>query len=247
MVFNDTTLATDGHIQHFEFWTRMKSGSVTGTLLKQVTALHNRAFDRIMPLLLSYSDHIRWDDINHTDAPIGYINLDANQNDYKITVDGNSLDILNITNVRILPSATDTAYRDLERMTIDDPRATEAMSPDSSVTGTPSAFVEVGSRLYFDVIPSYSATDGIEIFFGREESYFASTDTTKEAGIPKIFHELLTLYSALDWNMVNRTDDSQLIERLQQRIREIEQNLKNFIDLRHPTKNYMTMKGVNHR
>lgn len=244
--FSDTT-NKNGLIQIYEFWTRQPDGTVTGTALKQATTRINAAFESIMPLLLAYNDQIRWDDLNHTDAPIGRVNLVANQNDYKITVDDNSLDILNITHVRILQSSTDTSYSDLERIKADDPRVPAILSPDTSITGVPSGFVELGNRVYLDILPSYSATNGIEIFFGREQSYFVSTDTIKEPGIPKPFHELLALQAALDWNEVNRTDDGNLISTLREKIKQKKAELKNFIDLRNPTSVKMTMKGVNHR
>ena len=125
--FSDTT-NKNGLIQIFEFWTRQPDGTVSGTLLKQVTARINSAFERIMPILLAYNDQIRWDDPNHTDAPIGRVNLVASQNDYKITEDDNSLDILNITHVRILPTATATAYTELSRITSDDSNIAEILS-----------------------------------------------------------------------------------------------------------------------
>ena len=246
MVFSDTT-NKDGMIQVFERLTRMPDGAVTGTLLKQVTAQINEAFEDIMPILLAYHDQIRWDDLNHTDAPIGRVNLVANQNDYKITVDDNSLDILNITHVRVFTSSTDTSYNELERITADDPRVPEILSPDTSITGIPSGFLELGNRLYLDILPSYSATNGIEIFFGREQSYFASTDTTKEGGIPKIFHKLLVIIAAHEWVLVNRTDDTNLIVGLDNKRIEKVRSLKNFIDMRNPIKVKMTMKKINHR
>jgi len=245
-VFSDTT-NKNGLIQIFEFWTRMPDGTVSGTLLKQVTARINSAFERIMPILLAYNDQIRWDDSNHTDAPIGRVNLVASQNDYKITEDDNSLDILNITHVRILPSATATAYTELERITSDDSNIAEILSQSSGQTGVPTGFVELGNILYLNILPSYSATSGIEIFFGREQSYFVSTDTTKEPGIPKPFHELLALYAALDWNIVNRTDDGNLITMISQRIAKLEGDLKTFINLRNPTKTIMSTEQINFR
>ena len=244
--FSDTT-NKNGLIQIFEFWTRQPDGTVSGTLLKQVTARINSAFERIMPILLAYNDQIRWDDPNHTDAPIGRVNLVASQNDYKITEDDNSLDILNITHVRILPTATATAYTELSRITSDDSNIAEILSQSSGQTGVPTGFVELGNIIYLDIFPSYSATAGIEIFFGREQSYFVSTDTTKEPGIPKPFHELLALYAALDWNMVNRTDDGNLITMISQRIVKLEGDLKTFINLRNPTRTVSTTEEISFR
>lgn len=246
--FSDIT-NKNGLIQLFEFWTRQPDGTVSGdtTKLKIATTRLNAAFENILPLLLAFNDQVRWDDLNNTDAPIGYTNIVANQHDYKITVDDNSYDILNITHVRILPSATATQYVELERMTADDPDVAEVLDPSSTRTGTPSRFLELGNTIYFDALPSYSATNGLALFFGRQQQYFVSTDTTKEPGIPLPFHELLALQAALDWNVVNRTTDAELIRELRGMIQRKTESLKDFTDLRHPTNVRMTMKRTNTR
>ena len=120
-VFSDTT-NLNGLIQIFERQTGLGNTAVSGNanLLKIVTALFNDSFDEIMPLLLSYSDHMRWDDLNHTDLPIGTLNIVSGQADYSVAVDDNSLDILNIINVRIYTTSSGTEYETLTRMTLDD-------------------------------------------------------------------------------------------------------------------------------
>lgn len=247
MQFNDTT-NKNGLIQSFEFWTRMPDGTVTGTLLKQVTHRINMAYDHIMPLLLSYSDTVRFDDsLNHSNRPIGKLNLTSGQHDYTISTDSGGISILNITDVRILPSATDTEYITLEKMTLDDERALDAMSPNSIITGTPSHWLENGNTIFLYPNPNYSATNGIKIFFARDFDRFVSTDTTQEPGIPTPFHELLALYAAFDWNTVNRSDDAGLLNRIQQRINEKVRDIKVFIALRNPTKTVITSSMRNFR
>lgn len=245
MQYNDTSTKT-GLLQAFEFWTRQSDGSVTGDATQKAiaTVRLNAAFEKIMPLLLAFNDQVRWDDLNHTDAPIGYVNIVANQNDYKITEDDNSLDILNITKVRIKTSSSATAYTELERISADDPRVAEILSPDTTITGTPSSFLEMGNTLYLDILPSYAATSGIELFFGREQYYFTTSDTTKEPGIPKPFHELLALYAAFDWNIVNRTADTSLLTVLRERIEKTVKDLDMFIRLRYPTRAILTPKPI---
>ncbi len=246
--FNNTTTKA-GLIQKCEFWTRHEDAGISGnaTLLRVFTDRINAAFERIMPILLSYNDQIRWDDLNHTDAPIGRVNIVSGQADYKITTDDNSLDILNITNVRVLLSSSGTEYQDLERMTLDDPRVTDAMSPNPSNTGVPTHFLEVGNRVYLYPEPNYSATSGLELFFGRQQSYFLNSDTTKEPGIPLPFHEMLALYASLSWLRVNRADDRSLLQEIKEEIAHQEKTLKNFIDLRHPTRMRMTTRPISHR
>jgi hypothetical protein len=202
-------------------------------------------------MLLAYNDQVRWDDIAHTDAPIGTTNLVASQNDYQIKTDDNSLDILNITKVRAYPDASTTTYYELDRINANDSRVAGILSPDTTITGTPSGFIELGNVIYLDILPSYSATNGLEIFFSREQSYFTVTgssgDDTAEPGIPKPFHELLAMKAALTWNEVNRNEDTNLLQTLIGKIREKEVKLKDFIDMRNPTRVNMTMRPVKHR
>ena len=67
MVFSNTD-SKNGLIQSVEFWTRHLDAGISGnaTLLLQITTRLNSAFEKIMPLLLAYSDYIRWDDPKHT-------------------------------------------------------------------------------------------------------------------------------------------------------------------------------------
>lgn len=243
MQFNDTT-NKNGLIQVFERLTRMPDGTVAGTLLKQVTAQINEAFEDILPFLLAFNDQIRWDDTNHTDAPIGYVNIVSGQADYKITQDDNSLDILNMVGVRILQSTTATEYVALERMLPDDERAADAMSPNPSITGVPTHFLEMNNTLYFYPEPNYAKTSGIELFFQRQQDYFESTDTTQTPGIPKPFHKLLVIIAALEWTLVNRSKDGNLITRLEDMRDKKIKDLKTMIALRNPSKVRMTMKPI---
>lgn len=243
-VFSDTT-NKNGLIQRFEFLTGLGDAAVSGdsTKLKIVTAIFNAAFDEIMPFLLSYSDHIRWDDINHPDLPIGRVNLTSGQADYSITVDDNSLDILNFTDLWILTTSSGTEYSRLKRIYLDDPLAAEAMSPNPSVSGVPEYWLENNNVIFLYPEPNYSATNGIKIFFERQQDYFASSDTTAEPGIPIIFHDLLALIASHEWVFANK-DDPKLLTRLEAKIAQKKKDLRNLISTRNPTKNVMTVKSI---
>ena len=132
-------------------------------------------------------------------------------------------------------------------MMIDDPNVQDAMSPNPSNSGIPSHWLEVNNTLYLYPEPNFSATNGIKLFYEREQHYFVSTDTDAEPGIPKPFHELLALKASLSWNMVNRTTDTPLISRLEARIAKKESELKKFIDLKHPVRKRITMSGISFR
>lgn len=237
MPFSDTT-AKSGIIQTIEFWTNLGDGGVSGdaTLLKVFTARVNEGFDRLMPLLLSYSDQLRFDDPNHTDLPTGTFNIVSGQADYKIAQDDNSLDILNITDMRIVPSTSSTVFQTLLKISIDDDNAITAMSPNTADTGVPTHYLERGNTIFLYPMPNYSATGGAKIFFEREQSYFSSADTTKEPGIPHPFHGLLPLYASYDWLLVNKPGNGELISRIESQIEKREQALKDLISARYPTR-----------
>lgn len=246
MQFSNTT-TKDGLIQHCEFWTNSGDAGISGdaTLLKVFTNRINFGFDRLMPLLLSYCDHIRWDDTNHTGNPWGTFTITSGQADYNIGDDGGSLDVLNITRVQILPSSGATTYVELERMTVDDALALDAMT--GATSGTPTHFLERNNAIYLYPKPNYTVSAGVRIFFEREQSYFASTDTTKEPGIPKPFHGLLPLYAAYDWLIVNKPDQGTLISRLEAQIARMEQNLKDLISRKTPVVQRMVPRSHNNK
>jgi hypothetical protein len=202
--FSNTT-DKNGIIQTIERWTNLTDGAISGdtTLLKTMTASVNDAFNTLMPLLLSYSNYLKWDDTNNTDQPIGTFDIVSGQPDYLIAQDGDSLDILNITGVRILQSATGTFYYDLKEITSEDEWAQEAMSPNPTITGIPNRYLKRGNTVYLFPQPNYSATVGAKIYFERQPSYFTSSDTTKKPGIPGIFHILLALYPAYEYALTN--------------------------------------------
>src|SRR4051794_15879939 len=101
-----------GLIQECEFWTNLGDGIITGdnALLLRFLSRLNRAFDKVLPIVLSRTDKMRWDDVNHTDYPIATFDIENGVGDYQFLTDENGNSILNITDVMILQSATATEY-----------------------------------------------------------------------------------------------------------------------------------------
>lgn len=242
---NTTTQA--GLIQRVERETRRPYGS-SGNELREIINDLNEAVDDLAFELLSKNEQFRWDDINHTDKPTGKLNMVANQNDYKITVDDNSLDIYNILYVRAKRQTSDTKYVDLERITADDPRVPEIMNPDTAVTGQPTGYLELGNKIFLDILPESSITNGIEIGFSREQLRFTSTGTsgndTTEPGIPALFHPLVHMIASRKWLEINKPDDVNHLSQLNSRILEKKKELGIFVDLRNPSKSRMTNKRI---
>lgn len=233
--FSDTS-NKNGLIQDIEWWCGRVDGDISGntTELQRITSRVNSALDRLMPKLLSGTDRLRWDDPNHTKKPIGKFDLSTTHNDYTITVDEQSIAILNFSSVRILSSATGTVFTTLSRIYLDDPRAEEMMAPISTNIGIPSAWLEKENTIFLDKIPSYNATAGGEVFFEREASYFVYSDTTKKPGIPSPFHDLLALYPALDWLLIYKPESVGLINNVKEEIVRREQQLVDLMEKRNP-------------
>jgi hypothetical protein len=237
MQFSDTS-NKNGMIQEIEFWTGLGDAVVSGntTLRKQFTSRINRAFERRLPLLVTNRDQLRWDDTNHTDLPIVTGDLASGQGDYQCLVDDNGVAVINITNVMFLDSATSTEYRELTRLTLDDPRALSAMSPNPSEVGVPSHFVEKDNTVFLYPQPNYSKTSGIKLFIERSQSYFVDTDTTKRPGTPIHFDQLYPLDASLDWLLVNKSGETNLIAAVTAQVAKLEKNLKKAINVRGPVR-----------
>lgn len=248
IAFSDTT-NKNGIIQIIEFWTGLGDTGISGvaTLLKIITARVNEAFDRIIPLMMSGSDHIGFDDTSNVGTPTKSINIVSGTSGYQALTDANSLSILNITDVQILGSATDTIYRTLERMTADDYYAPNAVSPNTTEVGVPMRFLELNNTIYLYPQPNYSVTSGLKVFFERDPAYFISTDTTKKPGIPRPYHRLLPLYAAYDWLIVNKPENQILITRIEGEIAKTEKNLRAITKERNPSRTIITATSIRHR
>lgn len=241
MQYSDTT-NKNGILQTVEFWCGMADGEITGnaTLKAVMTARVNSAFDRVLPIILPATTSLKWDDLNHSDVPIATFNLVSGQGNYTIETDDNSLDVLRVAKVRILTSSSATQYTDVEDILLSDNDAWEAMSPNSVQTGIPSKILVRGNTIHFLPKPNYSATAGAKVFFEREPSYFATSDTTKEPGIPKISHELLALYPAHDWLLVYKPENTSLISRVEAQIARREGELRDLNERRYRETRRMT-------
>lgn len=249
MQFSDTT-NKNGILQRIEQYTGLGDGGITNdtTLIKVITAQVNEAFDEIMPLILaSVGNQIQWDDINNTGNPIGYINIVSGQSDYLVSTDQYSLDILDIKAVRTLISATATTYADVQMIDSADSDALSALSPNTGEVGVPRKVLKRGNQLFAYPQPNYNATNGFELYFERIQSYFASTDTTKSPGIPRIFHSILPKIASYHWLTINKPSNTVLLQDLGERIKEDKAALHSFVRMRAPTRTVLTTRPIRFR
>lgn len=249
MVFSDTT-NKNGLVQECEYWTGLGDAAISGdtTLIKFFTNRINMAFDRLVPRLLPYLKTLGWDDANTATTPTKTTNIVNGTNAYTFTTDGTN-DILVITAVAILPNAAATQYTFLEdsQTLLDDEEIAEYISPNSLQTGVPSKYVVNGSVVYFDVLPNYSATNGLKIFFSREQYRFTTADTTKEPGFPVPFHNLLALYASKDYLARNEQNGGTLLSILNAEITKRELELEDFVRARNPAHQRMKANVENDR
>lgn len=234
----------NGHIQRVERETRRPYGS-SGDELREIINDLNEARDDVASGILMKSKFVAWDDTGHTDKQTGKFSLNANQNDYKITVDDNALDIYDIEFVRVLRASGDTQYHTLKQISSDDPRVPEFLNPNTAVTGQPSEYLKVGNVIYFDVLPESTIASGIEIGFKREKLAFTVTGTSGDSGattgLPSLYDPLIHKKASLTWLLVNRSDDVSHISRLERWIENKEKDLGLFNRMRHPKRNKITM------
>lgn len=128
------------------------------------------------------------DDTNQTDYPVVYFDLVSGQQDYSFTVDEQGNQILDIEKVRIKdPNGKFFTLRQIDKDEITDGEL------DTTISGTPSRYYLTANGIFLVEKPNYSTTDGGEISVSRTGSYFLTSDTTKKAGIPWVFHEYLAL------------------------------------------------------
>jgi len=239
MPFNDT-ITRGGIIQAIEFWSDLGSGVISGDpeLLKEFTARVNSALDTLVPILLARSaTNVRWDDSNHTDQPIASFDVVQDQGAYRLLKDETSLDILKIKSVKILQN---NEYKSLRRVYLDTDEAEEIMT-NTSKKGAPTSYLIKGNIIYVYPIPDQSIFNGFQAVFERQPSYFSDTDTTKKPGIPRQFHELLALYPALDYLLVKRPDNVNLIQEIKNRIMRKEAELGIASEQRNLTKRSITV------
>ena len=62
--------------------------------------------------------------------------------------------------------------------------------------GVPTKYGLLGNGIFLDLIPSYTATDGVKVYINRQAHYFTSTDTTAVAGIDGLCHDFLLFHAS---------------------------------------------------
>lgn len=149
-------------------------------------------------IALSSDDRWSFDDTNYTDLPIGVTSLVASQSDYA----------LDITVLKILKiEAKDENGNWIELQPIDRNDTSTPYASLFNTTGTPAYYDKFANSPMVYPAPSYNSTGGLKVWYQRDASYFAASDTTKKPGIPSLFHKYIALKIAEPYLRDNKKEN----------------------------------------
>jgi hypothetical protein len=199
-VSNTTTKR--GLVQFYEKEIGANYGDISGNAdkLAEFIARANVALDNYLLIWAKNAGTWQADDLNQTDFQATTLNLVSGTREYAVTADANSNKIVEIMKVLILPSATATAYQEINPIDELDTNSNDILL--NTTQGIPTQYGKAGKYLLLDAIPNYSATNGIKVVVGREGSYVTTADTTKVIGVPA-FHEYFYLKPAYEYARIN--------------------------------------------
>lgn len=206
MKFSDTT-NKDGIIQTCELLLDLGDGGISGnsTLLAQFTNLANVSDDNIVSQIMQNEGDYTWDDFNYTNFPIATKNLvttaGSEQSDYALPVAASGSDastFLRLIKVNILDAGGNwqTVYPISESM-VEQPLENIFNTP-----GFPKYYKQLANSIFLYPAPldnQVTATNGLKLFFQRDNARWVTTDTTKQPGFPSIYHYLMPLEMSEAW------------------------------------------------
>lgn len=204
MQFNPTS-GSDGIVDDVRYWTK---SNTTSYPLADITRNVNRWLDDYVTLAMQADNAWQFDDTNYSTYPIATRDLVAGQQDYQLTTSQ-----LQIERVEVLDS--DGNYRLLHP--IDQTEVDIALSEWKETDGLPSHYDVQSNSVFLYPAPAASevtTTAGLKLYYKRQPDYFVTTDTSKEPGIPSMFHRYLTLGASMDYFDVNSKEASIIRARL---------------------------------
>jgi len=232
MQFSDTS-AKAGLVQYAEVLTGLGDAAISGntTLLAQFTSLINRAYHKVVTMVLDSQDEWDFDDNNHSDYAVLSASVVANQRDYQIPVGEKVLKIK-----RLDISYDGTNFYKAEPFDINESGLGMGLTSDSTQEATIDGRFERTQPKYdlrgnsIWIYPRADATDvanggKIRIEWTREIDEFTVADTTQEPGIDEPFHPLIVKLACVDYLLGH---DQNKADRIKRDALEDEQRLKTY-------------------
>jgi len=189
MVFSDTTNQT-GLIQYLD--AKVSTGGANGWFtLEEKTAYLNRALDYVASIVEECDRSWTFDDNNYSTHAIATTDLIQGLTNY--TLDFKHLEV---TAVEVLNNG-----EWLRLNPVDVEKLDGSITDYKKTPGIPQEYDLKGNSLWIYPRSNEAVTAGLKLHFKRNMDYFVKTDTTKEPGFDRRFHELVGLKASLDWSI----------------------------------------------
>jgi hypothetical protein len=179
MQFNDTTTNL-GICQEVD---DICSTTATSYTVATKARRANMAMSDFVSVALNSDDRWQFGDTNFSDLPIGTTALVDGQNDY-------SLDTSVLKVLKIELKGEDGTWNELTPIDRND---TTVPPEEFYGEGMPKYYDKFTSSVILYPTPDYSQDASLRVTFQRDASYFTASDTTKQPGIPSIFHKYICL------------------------------------------------------
>jgi hypothetical protein len=205
--YSDTTNKL-GIIQAEESYCELGDAGISGnsTLLKEFTRHNNVVAAKVWAWIFAASGFARYDDSNQTNLPQATQDISSGTGKYALPSEA-----LTVVGAEFLRETGGTWTKLLP---ITDKEWTESYPAGEfgKDSGTPTYYKWLGDTLIFDLIPDFSVTAGLKIYFDRGSVSFASSDTTKTPGFAGEFHNVIPVGGSLEWLKVHKPDSAALRE-----------------------------------
>ena len=204
--------------------------STTGTYnIKDFTRNANERMRRIWSAIFRSKSGWKWDDSNLTDLPQAYTDLVNSQTKYPLPDEALTVERIEIAdsvgNYTIVP----------------------ILSQEEVDQAFPEFFKDDGIPMYARLLngtielypaPNYAYTAGLRVYFSRDISEFATTDTTKTPGFASTFHYLVSVGAALDFAEARGINDKVVLltKKWNDGLAELEYFYSNRLPAKKPTK-----------
>lgn len=161
--------------------------------------LINNAYEREASLIMSCDRRWQWDDSNQTDFPIATTDLVSGQADYSLSVSH-----LKIRRVECSANSTASNWNVLDVYDEEDEK--ESITQQSTLSGVPYRYNELGSSIIVDPKPNFNCTAGLKLYFQRAPILFTSSDLSTGTALPgfnSLYHDLIALWASFDYAIAN--------------------------------------------
>ena len=156
----------------------------------------NAALEELVAEAIQADGEWQFDDTNHTNLPVGTINLTASQADYSFNEEFLAIEQMTVKDVNGI----------LQLLIPIDPRDFKSIPVEQyfAATGLPTHYDILGDTIILYPAPiaaNVTLTAGLKVRFKRTIDLFTTLDTTQEPGIPSTHHSMVGYMMAIPYCM----------------------------------------------